>query len=385
MTTIYLIRHAEAEGNIYRRYHGWYNSLITPNGYRQIQALEKRFEGVRIDAVWSSDLFRTMTTAGAIYKRRGLELHTDPGLREIGGGVWEDKTWGWLRREHGPLLEAFNRADPAWRVEGSETFGSVQMRVAHAIRRIAAAHPGQTVAIFSHGTAIRTALAKFYGYPLDQIVRVPHGDNTCVSKLSMDGDQVEIEYFNDNSHLGELSTLGRQNWWRKGGEADYSRTNLWFRPLDFQTESGLYAQARREAWETIHHTMRGFDGDGFLADAQAQSRYAPNSVMVAMREEEPVGVLQMDFRRDADIGVGGIPFFYLSPEARAHGLGVQLLGQAISTYRPLGRQFLRLRCAPENERARRFYERCGFQKIGQEPGGLGMLDVLEKFIGYDLK
>lgn len=41
MTTIYLIRHAEAEGNIYRRYHGWYNSLITLNGYRQIQAAGK--------------------------------------------------------------------------------------------------------------------------------------------------------------------------------------------------------------------------------------------------------------------------------------------------------------------------------------------------------
>ena len=29
MTTIYLIRHAEAEGNRYRRAHGWYNSTIT--------------------------------------------------------------------------------------------------------------------------------------------------------------------------------------------------------------------------------------------------------------------------------------------------------------------------------------------------------------------
>lgn len=40
MTTLYLIRHAEAEGNLYRRIHGQYNSLITDNGYRQIQALQ---------------------------------------------------------------------------------------------------------------------------------------------------------------------------------------------------------------------------------------------------------------------------------------------------------------------------------------------------------
>ena len=34
MTTVYMVRHAEAEGNLYRRVHGWYNSLITDNGYR---------------------------------------------------------------------------------------------------------------------------------------------------------------------------------------------------------------------------------------------------------------------------------------------------------------------------------------------------------------
>ena len=39
MTKLYLIRHAEAEGNIYRRMHGQYNSRITPNGLRQIEAL----------------------------------------------------------------------------------------------------------------------------------------------------------------------------------------------------------------------------------------------------------------------------------------------------------------------------------------------------------
>ena len=39
MTTIYLIRHAEAEGNIFRRLHGQYNSNVTPNGMRQIAAL----------------------------------------------------------------------------------------------------------------------------------------------------------------------------------------------------------------------------------------------------------------------------------------------------------------------------------------------------------
>ena len=31
--TVYIIRHAEAEGNIYRRCHGIYDSLLTPRAY----------------------------------------------------------------------------------------------------------------------------------------------------------------------------------------------------------------------------------------------------------------------------------------------------------------------------------------------------------------
>ena len=383
MTTVYLIRHAEAEGNVYHRFHGWYNSVITGNGYRQIEALSRRFAGERIDAVYSSDLFRTMTTARAIYQPRGLELHADPDLREIGGGVWEDRTWGQIHRDNAASLDAFSRADPAWHVQGSETYGAVQMRMTAALRRIAAAHEGQTVAVFSHGTAIRTVLAKFYGYPLDQIDRVPHGDNTCVSKLLFDGDTVTVEYINDNSHLGELSTMGLRMWRNKDGAAGYGKYNLWFRPLDFKTEGKLYFEARQEAWKTIHHTMQGFNGYGFLRDAENQSHYDIRSVMVAMQEDTPAGVLQLDMCRDADKGVGGIPFFYLTPETRAHGLGIQLLGQAIGIYRPMGREYLRLRCAPENDRARRFYEKNGFRKIGEEAGGLGSLDVLEKYFGYE--
>ena len=42
MTKIYLVRHAEAEGNLYRIAHGQYNGLITDRGYQQLHVLKKR-------------------------------------------------------------------------------------------------------------------------------------------------------------------------------------------------------------------------------------------------------------------------------------------------------------------------------------------------------
>ena len=109
MTRIYLVRHAEAEGNLYRIAHGHYNGLITARGYKQIAALQQRFEHIHIDAVYSSDLFRTRTTARAVYLPKGLPLHTDPNLREVNMGVWEGHTWQQLRMEDEERMVDFNR------------------------------------------------------------------------------------------------------------------------------------------------------------------------------------------------------------------------------------------------------------------------------------
>jgi len=375
MTTVYLIRHAEAEGNLYRRFQGWHDGLITEKGRRQIEALAARFADIPIDAVYSSDLRRTMTTAGAIYRPKGLALHVDPQLREIGGGVWEDKTWGELMQTRREELLRFFACDLTWQVEGSETYEGVQRRVVAAIRRIAAAHEGQTVAIVAHGTAIVCTMAFFLGRPLSQ---VPHGDNTCVAKLLIDGDGVEVEYFNDTSHLSPELLPRKLGPFR---QEDFVRRNLWFRPLDFDREENLYRQARQEAWQTSHGTMEGFDGESFLQMARANSAADPTGVMVAMRGDSPAGILQMDDGAAAGEGAGFIWFLYLMPEARGIGLGGQLLGQAVSRYRAMGRESIRLRCAPENTGGEKFYKRYGFSCVGQVPGGLDFLDLLEKRIG----
>lgn len=385
MTCIYLIRHAEAEGNLYRRLHGWYNSLITENGYRQIAALEERFRDIPVDAVYSSDLFRTCTTASAIVKPKGLTLNTRRDLREIHVGEWEDIPFAEVAQRSPEEFERFNGNHPDFRCAGSESFAQVRQRAGDMILKIARENAGKTVAIFSHGVAIRNSLARFMNIPLEQVAeKIPHGDNTAVAKLLVEGDQVTVEYYNDNSHLSdEISTFAGQKWWRQR-ERGAQDANLWFRPLDMQRDAEFFYRAREEAWLTIHGSMLHFDGEGFLRDARDQARYDPRSVMQVMLRDRPAGVLQLNLRRDADKGVGTLPFVYLLPETRKHGLGVQLLGQAVSTYRPLGRKYLRLRCAPDNHVAQRFYQRYGFRKIGEDPGSRVPLDILEKYIGYDV-
>ncbi|MCD8376688.1 MAG: bifunctional histidine phosphatase family protein/GNAT family N-acetyltransferase [Oscillospiraceae bacterium] len=383
VTKLYLIRHAEAEGNLYRRLHGWYDSAITENGYRQIAALEQRFQNIPVHAVYASDLFRTRATAAAISRPKGLEIKPRQALREIHVGEWEDIPFGQVAQQYPEQFELFLHNRPAFAVRGSESFQQLQERVCAAILRVAQANPGRTAAIFSHGVAIRNALGRFLDIPPEQLgERLPHGDNTAVSLLEIEDGRIHVAFYNDNSHLTpELSTFARQMWWRK--QAKIQDANLWFRPLDMETQSQVYYDARQEAWLDIHGSMLHFDGEGFLRDAGEQARYDKNSVLQVLQGGEPAGVLQLNLRREAEKGVGYIPFLYLLPPFRGKGLGVQLLGQAVSVYRPLGRQYLRLRCAPDNRIAQRFYRKYGFYKVGQDPGSRVPLDILEKYIGFE--
>ena len=53
-----------------------------------------------------------------------------------------------------------------------------------------------------------------------------HGDNTSVSLLRFEDGRFEVEYYNDNSHLGELSTFARQQWWRDTRKDDHHQPRL---------------------------------------------------------------------------------------------------------------------------------------------------------------
>lgn len=381
MTTVYLIRHAEAEGNLFKRIHGQYDSPVTSLGRKQIACLERRFAGIHIDAVYASDLKRTCQTAEAIYVPKHLPLHREPGLREINLGIWEDVPFGEVMRTNMEEMLRFSTGDPAWRVEGGEILRQVAGRMEAALGRIVAENPGRTVAVVSHGTAIRQLLTRLLRRPETPEGYLPEGHNTAVSCLEADGNNINVLWYNDASHLtGEILAAGikpnRGN--KEMREGKIPPDLLWFRPWDPQREQADYLACREEGWKSSHGNMNGFDGEAFLRAALAHSRFDPSAVQVVMSGTGPAGMLELDYEKGRDEGAGAIAFYYVDPGHRKNGMGVQLLGHAVSVYRRMGREKLRLRCAPENEVAYRFYQRHGFRKIGMAADSPVPLYLMER-------
>jgi probable phosphoglycerate mutase len=299
-------------------------------------------------------------------------------------GDFEDWTWGYAVRARYEDMRRFGACDPTWKAPKGEGFGELGQRVYQSLRRIAQTHPDQTVCVFSHGTAIRQALACILDVPPEQWPSLGHSDNTAVTRLLWDNDRFTVKECMDASHLDEsLSTLAKQSWWKTGSGMSAADVNLWYRPLQWETEREVYLAARQEAWRSTHGPDVEFQPDGFLKDAQEHLSRSPWGVTVAMDGDDFVGLLQLDTVRYADCNAGYIPFCYVTPKRREQGLGVQLIGQAVSFFRPLGRDKLRLRCAPYNEHAQHFYAKYGFVKVGEEQGSRVPLDILEKYIGYE--
>lgn len=377
MTTLYLIRHAEAEGNLFKRIHGQYDSPVTPLGRGQIECLRKRFDRIHVDAVYASDLKRTCQTAEAVYLPKGLKLQKEPRLREIHLGVWEDRPFGEVMRRDMDKIVAFSSGDPAWSAEGGESLGEVCDRVCAALRDIIAANPDRTVAVFSHGTAIRQVLTRLSGSG----VYLKEGMNTAVSCLEADEQGIRVLWYNDASHLSpEIAAAAARP--DVDDEAQIRREGpqemLWFRPWDAKLEQEAYLAWRKEGWLSSHGTMERYDGDAFLKAALSHSAFDVSAVQVVMCGETPAGILELDYEKGREEGVGAIAFYYVDTAHRKRGLGVQLLGMAISAYRPMGRTKLRLRCAPENQTAYRFYTRQGFKQICMAEDSVVPLYLMER-------
>lgn len=377
MTTVYLIRHAEAEGNYYRRIQGHWDGHITALGTQQIQALARRMKDVPIDAVYSSDLTRTQTTAQAILQYHDLPLQTDPRLREVYMGVWEGLSWGDVMYADPEQYDYFSNDPANWHIEGSEDWSHLQHRIRDAVVDIASRHDGQTVAIVSHGTAIRALMCLLQGVASKDIHSVMHGDNTSVTLLHVQGDAIEIEYACDNSHLGDLSTLSKQTWWRTGRD----KGNLRFRPLNFETESKFYLDCYEDSWRASHGNTDGFVPALYLVSAKRWQSECPDAVAVALEGDTPVGVIALDTRRGADENRGWIGFLYLLPAYRGKRYAPQLLGYAAALFTNLGRESVCLHVSEENAHAQGFYRHVGFVQIGESVGVGAPLLLMEKPLG----
>lgn len=131
-------------------------------------------------------------------------------------GAWEGHTWQEVSRLWPEEFYHFNRRIDLWQPEGGENARQVLGRYLPALEEVARAHDGETIALFSHGAALRIVLGTLQGQTLREVGTSPHGDNTAVSLLEYENALPRRFPRRQQPPDGsdELSTFAKQTWWK---------------------------------------------------------------------------------------------------------------------------------------------------------------------------
>lgn len=203
---IILVRHGETDGNVSGKFHGHFDSDLTPRGERQILLLADRLVGFGISSIYSSDLKRAFKTADAVASRLGLCVQTDRRLREISCGDLEDKTWDEVKSEYPEIYEKWNVSPHKVDIPSGENICVFQKRVSDCILDIAGNNAGSNVLVATHGTVIKVLVCFFTKVSMENFEKVPWVDNTSITVFSVDENfNFTLELLGDTRHLeGEM-------------------------------------------------------------------------------------------------------------------------------------------------------------------------------------
>ena len=198
-TKLLLIRHAQTEWNIQRRFQGHGNSPITEEGQEQLQRLKSRLAGVEFDVVYSSDLGRTMETSQMLSGKKRIE---EPRLRERGVGVLEGLDLEQIMAKHAEAFQAFRAGDKDHQIDGGESLQTALDRAWEFLEEMPVKHAGAELAAVSHAGLIRLICKQILGLKLDapNFFQIP---NTSLTQLifSQKDFTWSLECLADTTHL----------------------------------------------------------------------------------------------------------------------------------------------------------------------------------------
>lgn len=185
-----LVRHGQTLPNLESRLLGRADPPLTDLG-RQQAALMAAAVGP-VDRVVSSPLLRARETAGCF----GVDVEVDERWIEVDYGDYDERPLAEVPAE---LWQRW-RADSAFAPPGGESLAAVGRRVRHACEELTADAADRIVAVVSHVSPIKAAVAWALGVG-DEVAWRLFLDVASVSRIGMGPHGPVLRTYNDTTHL----------------------------------------------------------------------------------------------------------------------------------------------------------------------------------------
>ncbi len=209
MICFYIVRHGQTLLNSLDRAQGWADSPLTDAGKQTAVELGHKLKSIDFDAVYTSDMLRTIQTAELIMEageKKGMPIEKDARLREwcLGNmeaennAVFIKKVAEWLG---GASFAELNKrlpdvADAIYEHDTTgmaEPFQTIEERLKAAFMDMAQRHgvrENSNILVVTHAFAIKTI---FHLFAPEQLSKAGKVENAAVSRLISDGGVFSLE------------------------------------------------------------------------------------------------------------------------------------------------------------------------------------------------
>jgi 2,3-bisphosphoglycerate-dependent phosphoglycerate mutase len=199
-TRLVLLRHGETAWNAETRIQGQLDVPLNARGFWQAGRLAQALAGEAFDAIYSSDLARAHATAQAVARAQGLQVQTDPALRERGFGRFEGLIYAEIEERYAEEALRWRRREAGFGPGGGEPLAAFYDRSVAAVMRCAARHPGQSIAVVAHSGVLDCLHRAAAGVALDAPRSWQLGNAAINRLLFVEGRFVLIGW-DDRGHL----------------------------------------------------------------------------------------------------------------------------------------------------------------------------------------
>ena len=192
----------EGKENKAKVFTGQYDAPLDELGHKQAACTaEYLVNTYRIDAVYSSDLSRALDTARPTAVKLGLPIQLVPEIRELDVGRWQQISHMEAERLYPEEYHIWRTNIVFAQCPGGESYAIMQQRCEKAFARIAAENEGKTVAVFTHGGALRALVCSWLGFGLEKVHDIPLVSNASVTVVQYENDKVNIIGTGYDAHL----------------------------------------------------------------------------------------------------------------------------------------------------------------------------------------
>jgi len=200
LTKLLLVRHGQTLWNHIARYQGHTDIDLSATGRNQAHLLSLRLATVSLQAVYASDLKRALDTARIIAEPHGLDVQALPQLREINFGAWEGLTFQEIEARYPEIANKWHSSPGSVRIPDGETFQELMERAYGAVLDLAKSNDPGTVAVVTHGGAIRSIISALLGMDLNNLFRIRQ-DNAALNIIDFYDGYGILNLLNDTHHL----------------------------------------------------------------------------------------------------------------------------------------------------------------------------------------